>query len=489
MTVHSPRLQNSSGAELNLRSQILFQDPTRTRTKGLVTSVASWHKTYVHESSHWARYHGSTVGVLLSLLRRTRDQLAAYTISQMSRQQTELLHGARSNGLPFLSFKRYPQYTSGELRYNELDWLNLYHAYYVLLDPEGLRESDATSWDTQAAFEHSLEDAWRQSAGAEMVERPEDTPVSITGALKLIDTSEGPLSTRTLFECAAVIDELFQFEGAFLRMADPTLRELLLEEMSGEYGLPWRLASALAGRELGGSVVLALIDFALNPVVPGLTSADPSVDWRELYPPYRFAAAAKAMADWKSDLEFQYPSHEMTVHFQHMLAQRSGLRMGRVVSRLSGLSTLREAATIPMHLAGRTPAVSFLCASRLLDLREQDACALTHYGVNFLNDRALRFIDPDPDMWWLFPMFRVSQGEYRWPAEHVNLIEATDLLISAAVASAYDDVLHGTGPLASDHLPRALFEDRAEVGALNKVLKDSTGLDLGWRTGLNPQHP
>ncbi|MBU3864225.1 hypothetical protein KN815_09095 [Streptomyces sp. 4503] len=215
-------------------------------------------------------------------------------------------------------------------------------------------------------------------------------------------------------------------------------------------------------------------------MVPGLTSDAPSVDWRELYPPYRFAAAAKAMANWESDLEFQYPSHELTAHFQHTLAERSGLRMGRVVSRQSGLSTLREAATKPMHLAERTPAVSLMCASHLLDLREEDVCSLSHYGVNFLGDRAVRFVDPDRDMWWLFPVFQVSRGEYRWPAEHVNLDEATDLLLGAAVASAYDDVLHGTGPLASDHLPRALFEDRGEVDALNKVLKDSTGLDMGW---------
>ncbi|WP_328344559.1 hypothetical protein [Streptomyces violaceus] len=480
MTVHSPRLQNSGGAELNLRSQILFQDPTRTRTSDLVTAVASWHKTYVHESSHWARYHGSTVGILLTLLRRTRDQLAAYTISRLSRRQAGDLRESRSSGRPFLSFKRYPQHTGGELRYDELDWLNLYYAYYVLLDPEGLTEFDATTWDLRAAFDNSLEDAWRQSAGVEMVERRDDTRVSVTGPLKLVHTPEGPLTTRTLFECAAVIDELFQFDGSLFRVADPTLREILHEEMSGEYGLPWRLASALAGRNLGGSVVLALIDFALNPVVPGLTTADPSVGWRELYPPYRFAAAAKAMADWESDLEFQHPGHEVTVHFQRMLEKRSGLHMGRVASRLSGLSTLREAATTPMHLAGRTSAVSFMCASRLLDLREEDVCALSHYGLNFLDDRAIRFIDPDRDMWWLCPVFQVSQGEYRWPAKHVNIDEATDLLLYTAVASAYDDVLHGVGPLAFDHLPRSLFEDGGEVEALNKALKDSTGLDMGW---------
>ncbi|MEV5170270.1 hypothetical protein AB0L10_04060 [Streptomyces flaveolus] len=398
----------------------------------------------------------------------------------MSRQQAQDLHESRSSGRPFLSFMRYPRHTGGELRYNELDWLNLYYSYYLLLDPEGLTEFDFTTWDTRAAFENSLQDTWRQSAGVEMAERPEDTPVSVTGPLSLVHTSEGPLTTRILFECAAVIDELFQFEGAFMRMTDPTLREFLHEEMSGEYGLPWRLASVLAGRDLGGSAVLALIDFALNPVVPGLTSDDPSVDWRELYPPYRFAAAAKVMADWESDLEFQYPSHELTVHFQHTLAKRSGLRMGRVASRPSGLFTLREAATTRMHPAERTPAVSFMCASHLLDLREEDVCALSHYGANFLGDRAVRFVDPDRDMWWLFPVFQVSRGEYRWPAEHVNLDQATDLLLGAAVASAYDDILHGTGPLASDHLPRALLEDRGEVETLNKALKDSTGLDMGW---------
>lgn len=96
-----------------------------------------------------------------------------------------------------------------------------------------------------------------------------------------------------------------------------------------------------------------------------------------------------------------------------------------------------------------------MCASRLLALRERDVCSISHYGVNFLCERATRFIKPDRDMQWLFPVFQVSQGEYRWPAEHVGLDEATGLLIGAAVASAYDDILHGVGSLAHDHLPAA----------------------------------
>ncbi|MFF5106125.1 hypothetical protein [Streptomyces sp. NPDC000134] len=219
-----------------------------------------------------------------------------------------------------------------QILFSELDWLNLYFAYYLLLDPEGLTEFDTATWDMRAAMEHSLEDIWRH------------VRVGIDGPLKLVHTSEGPLTTRVLFECAAVLDELFQCEGAFIRKTDPALHDFLLEMLNGEYGIPCRLARALAGRDLAGSAVLALIDFALNPVVPGLHPDAPSVDWKELYPPYRFAAAAKAMTGWETDLEFQYPSHEATVHFQHMLAKCSGLRMGSVASRLSDLSTLQEAA-------------------------------------------------------------------------------------------------------------------------------------------------
>jgi hypothetical protein len=39
--------------------------------------------------------------------------------------------------------------------------------------------------------------------------------------------------------------------------------------------------------------------------------------------------------------------------------------------------------------------MSLMCASRLLDLRERDACSISLYGVNFLGGRAARFIEPD----------------------------------------------------------------------------------------------
>ncbi|MFD4956449.1 hypothetical protein [Streptomyces sp. NPDC058451] len=95
------------------------------------------------------------------------------------------------------------------------------------MDPESLTEFDTATWDMRAAMEHALEDMWRQGADMEMVEYPEDVRVGIDGPLKLVHTSEGPLTTRVLFECAAVLDELFQFEGAFIRKADPALREFV----------------------------------------------------------------------------------------------------------------------------------------------------------------------------------------------------------------------------------------------------------------------
>ncbi|PSM42896.1 hypothetical protein C6Y14_11945 [Streptomyces dioscori] len=62
----------------------------------------------------------------------------------------------------------------------------------------------------------------------------------------------------------------------------------------------------------------------------------------------------------------------------------------------------------------------------------------------------------------------------------MGLGAATHLLVGAAVASAYDDIMHGMGPLPHDRLPRSLFGDVGQVEALNQVLKESTGLDMGW---------
>ena len=66
----------SGAAALKLRSQMLFLNQPRQDPENLVLSTFAWNYRYLHETNHWARYHGSSAGVLLILLRRSRDALA-----------------------------------------------------------------------------------------------------------------------------------------------------------------------------------------------------------------------------------------------------------------------------------------------------------------------------------------------------------------------------------------------------------------------------
>ena len=60
----------SGAAALKLRSQMLFLNQPRQDPKDLVLSAFAWNYRYLHETNHWARYHGSSAGVLLTQLRR-----------------------------------------------------------------------------------------------------------------------------------------------------------------------------------------------------------------------------------------------------------------------------------------------------------------------------------------------------------------------------------------------------------------------------------
>jgi hypothetical protein len=71
-------------------------------------------------------------------------------------------------------------------------------------------------------------------------------------------------------------------------------------------------------------------------------------------------------------------------------------------------------------------------------------------------------------MQWLFAVFQVSQGEYRWPVEHMGGDEATDLLTGAAVASAYDDTCTALAPSpATTFLPSPAVVETVQVDQLD----------------------
>jgi hypothetical protein len=315
-----------------------------------------------------------------------------------------------------------------------------------------------------------------------------DCPVrSVTTSGDRVDFSLNGerLTTRLLLECAAVLDELYPHAlGSIKSLLDPSLLRMLGNTFDGPYGLPYRIAEKLAGRDVGPLVVHALIDFALNPVVPGLHSGATGVRWFDFDPPCRFVVAAKSLLHRRSTLERDMPTSEILRSCYRQWEDDTGLRFGGVHGNLSPYSSLGEATRTPLHVTETIPNATGVYAARLLRERRESPQSISHFGLNFVGKGARRFVDPDNywigGNWWFFPPLRIINGAYCWPSDLLDIDQATDLLIGSTVSGALDDIVHGTGPLTTTHLPHDVFADHDELNALNEALREICKFDIRW---------
>jgi hypothetical protein len=480
----------SGTAAFNLRSQLLFLNYPQD-SQDLLLSFAAQNYRFLHESNHWARFHGSSLGVLLSLLRMSRDVLAVHFLHTLTpTQRDHLAERRRAEQRMFSPTSDMSSQAETHIRRLEQDWLMLYDLYRTLLGAAPAAVGDdlveAKTW----AAGHALDLAWFQSADSRMLQYSGTHGSRLAVGPAQTEVGDGRLTTRLLFECAAVLDEMYMHTlGSLREVLDGSLWEMLSHTFDGDYGLAYRVAERLAGRDIGVTCVLALIDFALNPVVPGLYSGAGTVTWEELHPVRRFTAAARSLARHQSALEHAWPDNELIHAFYAEIEAATGLRTGRVDARLSAAASLQEAVR-PRSSRGEIscteiiPDMTLAYAKRLHEERRTTPVSLAFYGLNFVGEGALRFVNPESwgteNNWWLFPPLRVSSGQYYWPEASINMDEATDLFLGVAVSSALDDIVHGTGPLSSGHLPTVPLRDDGERTAINGVLQDLTGIQLGW---------
>ncbi|MGW4769855.1 hypothetical protein ACWEO2_17640 [Nocardia sp. NPDC004278] len=302
------------------------------------------------------------------------------------------------------------------------------------------------------------------------------------------------LSTRLLLECASVFDELYLMSlGSIWRSAGFPDKlgtdlvghlKMLRLTLEGEYGFPDRFAEIVIGRPVDPALLLAMIDFALNPPVPGLTAGVKSVGFDELYPPMRFMRAAQALAMELHELERSHPTSELVTDLHRRLVSMTGLRLGTVDVQLSTGRTPREVvrnSTVGIDIISN---MVFSCADRLIKERREKPHRLSHFALNFFELDGIRIATPGIDgAWWFKPVLRVGNDEYLWPVEFVDKDEATDLLISIASSSAFDDALASIGPLSSQHLPLSALRDASERDALSNIVRKLTRLDVRWEIG------
>lgn len=486
--MHSHSLHSVTGAHLNLRSQLLFHEHTRLDTGDPVTSLMSWNLVHAHETSHWVRFHGSSIGILLTLLRASRDALAAYALRNLDPTDLALVEERRSAGVPFFSWHpngsayRLGTDTTG----HSLQWLALHHTYSILLGTTPLEWSRDHSEQEQDLISMALDLVWEQRAGRGMLPRNPGDVAGVYGFKPLLGGEE-PITTRLLLECAGMLDEAYQFRGPHPEIMDPSLRRMWQINWGGPYGEPHRVAERMARRALSHSEVLTLIDFALNPPLPGFHRGVTAVDWREIYPPYRFIFAATVMGERNayshSEAITARPESANITAFFNKVSQDTSVRMGMIDSELPTDPTLLETASTRRHFSDRIPGMLLLFASRLQEERTGDVRSISHFGSLWIDTDGIRLLDHEAEdhPWWFFPPLKVmDNGSFEWTSDRLNQDAATDLLIGSAISSAYDDIVHGIGPLSQEHLPPEVFRDPAELRAFNYILRESLRVNISW---------
>ena len=223
------------------------------------------------------------------------------------------------------------------------------------------------------------------------------------------------------------------FGVSYPQMIPQPLNKINRVNFDSEYGAPYRLAQAFSRRKLSAVEVMALIDFALNPPVPGLSRATAAVDWRELYPPYRFIFAAYVMG--RSDISIEWenaksgPLSEELHEFYQEVTRRTDIRMGSIDSVLSADPSLQAAVDSQRPFAERTTDMSLLYAAKLNEERSRNARSISHFGSMMTAADGIRLVDPEGQdyPWWFFPPLRATDaGEFIWPSDRLNIDQATE---------------------------------------------------------------
>jgi len=319
-----PQLGDGHGdSRLDLVTHVLYEEAD---DHGLsldeIDFLASMARTQ-HERSHWPRFHGTSIGHLLNLLRHSRHTTAVTALRGASPAAAPRIRAKRHSGVPLWSIEQaYDPSVAGEgFAIMGQAWVDSYWLWNAIFDSSTL--SGIRSHPDESA-PYGLADAWLHSAGvAGSAEYPgnEIARAWLQGPIIGCATDHGDLTTRLLWECASTLDELLPPEledydstlpvqepilnGTFTE-AHQRLAQIKLNETA--YGLPARVANDCCSN-LSILALLLLIDFALNPPLPMFGAAQESVPWGGFYPPERFLRCApyghilsSLTSSWQDDL-------------------------------------------------------------------------------------------------------------------------------------------------------------------------------------------
>ncbi|WP_157545205.1 hypothetical protein [Hamadaea tsunoensis] len=410
-------------------------------------------------NAYWVRFHGSTIGVALSLMKYAAERVAYADLGQLTEGEKTILMRHRANGQPIFSAGAAAPIQSREFLGARQAWLDLRVARGVLLDSQ---QADGFDWDVPEAVgsAFSAVSVWANRLFGER-DGLEKTGLGDGSTMGYVMLAGERVTTRLLWECAAAIDAYLGIE-----QGDPA-------HLQGSAGAPLRaLAKALelSQDHLVPALVttLALIDFAVNPPVPPFLTNEEAktLQWRDIYPPLRFARACNGVK--KVGVLSRVPDdEELRIYLEHV-RDAAGLPRTNGAGVFAGRSPHYDLAAPfvfgsvkPGSLDADYQAYIAWAQQRLWRLRDEHPAAIAYLGVH---GREIK----EAGGWFETPYFGSAQDVYRW-SEDLPQGVAAQYGVSVALYQTLHDLVSNTGPLRRHFVPPASYPADFWDGIENSV--------------------
>lgn len=299
MTALGPEAADNERWRFDLGSHVLFAPDT---ADGPADGIHFWRTSHQHEIAHWVRWQSSSVGLVITLLRRARAVTALEQLDRLNmvgRQRVVDL--AKQRPLWSYATGYEPKVVDESFGLSGQMWLDMRFLEQSLLDSsDGL----SAEWPADAAVGPALSDAWRGAvsflptaphAGNTIADH---LFVELPGAA--IDSGFRPdarLTTRAIWESACTLDELDVADHAGQEEDSYEHRRLVDAKVESDaYGFALRVASGLAGT-VSSRLFRLIAWLATDPPLPFLQPFNGHIRWSEFHPPYRFMRLYAAVRD------------------------------------------------------------------------------------------------------------------------------------------------------------------------------------------------
>jgi hypothetical protein len=450
------------------------------------------HLRIVHESGHWNRFHGSSVGVTLSLMKYASERIIVDHFAALEHSEKIALIGERKTGRKIFDFADPRPGRSERFTLVRQLWLDLLAARWALYDLHALH---STQWDFSAAVGSALTDVliWGEplfsTETALLGRRAPLVRLADEDSFGKAAVNGKELTTRHILECASTIDELLSLGlddignssgsevGQVIRsmgwpFADDRLAELARDRLAdGEYGWPLQAYSSITGDTRfpeSAMMTLLLCDVALNPPLPPFLDLDESAEmrWLDIYPPVRFLRCCQAAG--KLGALSGLPSDGLLLEYSGDLCHAAQITDPRDMGGLftgNPIANTREARfSFPGPGVGTLEGdyITFLswAQRKLWEIRRESPTLLTFFGANSRSQvrAAADYITAGGQgTGWFMEPFQSYQGTYRTALDGK---ESNQYLASLALYLSLHDLVSASEADSRDWLPANLRDYR-----------------------------